>query len=167
LAWHCCSSCRSAFGCARAETAQGRDGLAVLRYPFLMVQDLADALDRIARAADLLDREAYDGAGRLGEAVIAELTTACGEDWIQHEVGVLLSLVGAPERARALARALWVGSTVDEVEGRTDRARLRCLRAMELYARLRLVSEELDVRAARELGSASGRLGATQNRLRR
>ena len=121
-----------------------------------------DALSSmVARAAELLDREDYDEASALAEDAVAGLTQACGSDWSDVEVSELSKRLGKPERARVLARALWIASAVDELEGRRDRARWRCRRAMELYARNRLGGEELDIRAARELGSASRRLGAT------
>ncbi|MCA9618164.1 MAG: hypothetical protein KC731_04065 [Myxococcales bacterium] len=125
-----------------------------------MSHDLADAYARIARAADLLDRAVFAEAEALAEHAIAELTTGFDEDWLRQEGRAPASLARTPDRARALARALWLGTAVDEAGGRNDRARLRCARAMELYARLRLDVEELDVRAARELGAASHRLGA-------
>lgn len=125
---------------------------------------LAAILGLIARAAERLDAEDYDGASSMAEDAIARLTEGCGSDWSEVEVGMLLRRLGEPERGRALARALWIASAVDELHGRSERARWRCRRAMELYARNRLGGEELDIRAARELGSASRRLGATTAR---
>ncbi len=119
-------------------------------------------LEQVARAAGLLDEGQLQEAGALAELTIEELTCSCGADWQRLSITLLLPLLGKPERGRALARALWVASTVDEMSGRDDLARLRCRRAMELYARLRLVSEEVDVRAALDLGSASARWGATR-----
>ena len=116
----------------------------------------------IERAVALLDAGRVADAAALAEQAIAELTRNCGDDWHQVDVSTLLRRLGDHERGRTLARALWVASTVDELEGRLAQAARRCYRGMELYARLRVESEELDVRAARELGSASARLGASR-----
>lgn len=112
-----------------------------------------------ARAAALLDEGRFDEARAASEEALSDLAAAGGDDWRSIDVSALIRRLGSPERGRALARALWVASTVDELEGRIDRARSRCHRAIELYARLRIESEELDVRAARELGAAIARLG--------
>ena len=110
------------------------------------------------RAVTLLDEGRVDEAGALSERAIEALTANCGADWHERDAATLLRIMRNPERGRALARALWIASTVDELTGRREPAARRCYRAMELYARLRLESEELDVRAARELGSARARL---------
>lgn len=116
------------------------------------------------RAIALLEAGKTSEAAALAEETIAGLTRTCGRDWPTLDTPSLLKTLREPERGRALARMLWVTSTVDEMCGRAEEARRGCLRAMELYARLRLESEELDMRAARDLGSASARLGATKPR---
>jgi hypothetical protein len=113
------------------------------------------------RAVALLDRGRIAEAEVLAEEALVELTADCGDDLHRIDATTLLRRLGDPERGRALARAFWLASVVDELVGRRERAAQRCYRGMELYARLRIESEELDVRAARELGSASARLGAT------
>ena len=126
------------------------------------VERLRAALIQVERALSLLDEGQPEDAGSLAEQTVEQLTERCGADWQELRPAALVSTLGNPERARALARALWIASTVDEMQGRMEQARRRCRRAMELFGRVRLPSEEIDIRAARELGSASGRLGATR-----
>jgi hypothetical protein len=116
-----------------------------------------ESLERVAEAADLLERGQTESAGKLADQTIEQLTGTLGPDWREVDITKLLSLLGSGRRAQALARALWIGSTVDEAAGRHELANSRCQRAMELYARLRMSIEELDLRAARELASLSRR----------
>lgn len=118
---------------------------------------LSTQLSRIEQALELLDAGSVDAAGELAERVIDELMGAI-RDWQALEITPLLAALGSPRRGQALARALWIASTADEAQGRLGEAWRRGRRAIELYARLRMSIEELDVRAARELASASARL---------
>lgn len=114
---------------------------------------------QIARALELLDEGRVAAAGELAVQVIDELTRPIQtDDWEGLDITRLLSALGRPQRGQVLARALWVASTVDEAEGRPGQAWRRGRRAIELYARLRMSIEEIDVRAARELATASARL---------
>lgn len=106
-----------------------------------------------------LDGDDVAGAGEKVEQALQELA-ADEVAWLERPGADLLKAM-RPEAGRALARAWWLGTILDELHGDEERARRRCLRAMELYGRLRGPSEALDMRAARELGSASARLGAT------
>jgi len=123
--------------------------------------DAKVALESVETGVGCLDRGDLSAAGAEVDRALELLTANLDAAWLESSVGDLLAVMKHPDSGRALARALWLGTTVDELSSRTDRARLRCLRAMELYARLRGTSDALDMRAARELGSASARLGAT------
>jgi len=123
--------------------------------------DAEAALRCVDEGVDCLDGNDLEAAGAKAESALGLLSGPLGEDWIERPGPELMRALKDPDTGRVLARALWLGATVDELRGDADRARLRCLRAMELYARLRGTSESLDMRAARELGSASARLGAT------
>ncbi len=126
-----------------------------------MKVDAEAALRCVHEGVGCLDGDDVAGAGVKVDDALALLSAELDDDWMDRPGADLLRALRDPDAGRALARALWLGSTVDEFHGNTDRARLRCLRAMELYARLRGTSEAVDMRAARELGSASARLGAT------
>lgn len=115
--------------------------------------------ESLPRAIELLDTGRFDEASAVADAIIASLTGTL-EDWQQIEVTALLAALSSAKNAQSLARALWVASAIDEAQGRLDQAWVRCRRAIELYARLRMNIEEIDVRAARELASASARLRA-------
>lgn len=122
---------------------------------------LTTALKDVDEGARCLDRGDLDGAERHAEIAISTMTDGLSAGWLEGSVPELLASLASPEQQRALARMLWLGCAVDEQRGRLERARAQCRRAMELYARLRIEAEELDQRAALELGAASGRLGAT------
>lgn len=126
-----------------------------------MKVDAKAALRRVDEGVGCLDGDDVAGATAKVDEALGILSVSFEDDWMQRPGAELLQALRDPDAGRALARALWLGSTVDELQSNPDRARLRCLRAMELYARLRGTSEALDMRAARELGSASARLGAT------
>ena len=129
----------------------------MLRDDFL-VKQLRRLLEQLATAVGLLDKGQLPEAAVEAQAVVDDITSACGEDWQRLAPRTLLMVIGDEERARALARGLWIVSAADEAAGRYELARARGRRAMELYARVRLGPERLDVRAARELAGASGRL---------
>lgn len=114
------------------------------------------------RAVAMLDDGQIEEARALASGALEDATAGLGDDWLTVDVTALLRRLRDREHGRALARALWVTSAIDEIDGRIERAHQRCLRAIELYARLRLEIGELDVRAARELGSASARLAVSR-----
>lgn len=120
---------------------------------------MSEHSESLPRAIELLDTGRFDEASAVADAIIASLTGTL-EDWQQIEVTALLAALSSAKNAQSLARALWVASAIDEAQGRLDQAWVRCRRAIELYARLRMNIEEIDVRAARELASASARLRA-------
>ena len=131
----------------------------MLKDDFLIKQ-LRQLLEQVFQAVGLLDKGDLVAAHEQAEMVCDAVVGPCGPDWERLTTATLMTMVGKPERSRALARALWILASVAENEGRLDEARTRGRRAMELYAKVRLGPDEVDIRAARELAAASGRLRA-------
>lgn len=131
------------------------------RYTPAVTRDataLTALLEQISHALKQFDGQQLDSAEVAIENVLTELTAPLGADWQELDISPLLKQLRPPRRAQALARALWVASSIDKKRGRKARALRRCIRAMELYARLRMSIEEVDVRAARELAWMSAKL---------
>ncbi|MEM1030513.1 MAG: tetratricopeptide repeat protein [Myxococcota bacterium] len=124
----------------------------------------ADADRCVVAGVACLDAGDLEGAERYAAAALEAATAPLAglEGWSDWPTTRIMGELRGVDAVSAFARALWLNATVDELRGREDQARGRCLRAMELYARRRGPSEAIDLRAARELGSASARLGATK-----
>ena len=120
---------------------------------------LREAAADVLKAATLLEAKRFDEAGALAEKSLATVTQGLDPAWLTMEYKLLVTQFGSRKvrRGQTLARALWVASTVDDRAGRSEQALARRRRAMELYARLRMTIEELDLRAARELGAAGAK----------
>ncbi len=103
----------------------------MLRDDFL-VKQLKRLLEQVAVAVGLLDKGELEQAAQQAQVVVDDITAACGEDWQRLDPRTLLSVIGDAERARALARGLWIVSAVDEAAGRYELAQMRGRRAMEL-----------------------------------
>ena len=120
---------------------------------------LTELIQQVIDAVDLMDAGRAEAAAKLAEEAIAALLEGrVGPDWLTLDASALLPLLAQPRRVQALARALWVVSSIDEDNGDYASAERRQRRAMELYGRLRMSIEELDIRAAKALGAASARL---------